>query len=142
MNQRKVWFVEGNIKTGKGVIAGILPYDDITLSNHFWQFSISGISFVSKTNISQSIYISTNLLQDVILTSSSQREIWNPYIHHLRLSGLSNSHSLPILWNPITSLSANVEFYIFNVLDKKPYILDAVLSLTVLFQKTNAILSF
>lgn len=132
---QKVWFVQGNTKTGRGVIKGVLPYIDIASSNSTWQFSITGVSFVSKTNISQSVYFSSNLLQDIILTSSSQRKIWNPYILHLRLSGLSNSYSLPQNWYTISNNCANVEFYITNLNDNKPYELSVEFSLTVVFRK-------
>lgn len=136
LERQKVWFVEGNIKTGKGIIKGLLPFVDIaSSSDSSWQFGITGLSFVSKTNISQSVYLSSNLLQDIILTPSSQRQIWNPYVIHLRLSGLSNSYTLPLIWYTITNHYQNVEFYVTNLLDKKPFDANLEVSLTVVFRK-------
>lgn len=138
-SEKKVFFLSGNLKNGKGNLEGRFPdcYNDPDNPKCQWQVNLSYISFISKSTspVNSLVYVSTNLIRDYKVNESGESEIWNPYLLHLNLTGTSNCISLSQTWLPLSSYSSKVVLYFTQISNNKPFVEDIDINVTILVER-------
>lgn len=138
-SEKKVFYLAGNLKEGKGTLEGIFPdcYNDPDIPKCQWQVNISYISFLAKENlpIDSLVFVSTNLIRDYKVNSFGETEIWNPYILHLHLLGSSKSYSIGQNWLPMSSFSTKIVLYFTEMSQNKAFTMDIDIKATIIVER-------
>lgn len=139
VSTKKIFFLSGNLKTGKGIIQGIFPscYNEPEKIKCEWQINVSFISFVNKTasELKDVILISTNLIRDTKINELGETEIWNPHILHIQLSGNSNSFQLGQNTFSMSSFSTLVTFYFTEMKSNMLFTSDVDIRITIILER-------
>ncbi len=136
---KKIFCLSGNLKEGKGIIEGTFPncYSDNDNPKCEWQITVSFVSFLNKTGsqLSDLIFVSTNLIRDNKVNNLGETEIWNPYILHLQLSGSSNCFALGQNSFTLSSFSSSVKFYFFDMKSSLLFMQDIDIKMSIILTK-------
>lgn len=139
MCTKNIFFLNGNLKKGKGIIQGTFPpcYNEPDYRKYEWKINVSYISFVNKTDVqlNELIFVSTNLIRDHKTNSLGEAEVWNPYILHLQFSGNLNSIYCGQNTLTLSSFSSSVVFFFTDVKNNKLFSQDVDINITIILER-------
>ncbi len=136
---KRIFFLSGNLKTGKGIIGGKFPncYNEPDNRKYEWQINVSFVSFINKTEseLNDLIFVSLNLIRDNKINNLGETEVWNPYILHLQFSGNSNSAKFGQNSFTLSSFSTSIAFYFTEMKNNELCTLDVDIKMTIILER-------
>ncbi len=137
---KKIFFLSGNLKKGKGRIEGTFPscYNEPESYKSDWQINVSFISFINNIDLQLNdlLLVSTNLIRDHKINNSGETEVWNPYILHLHFNGKSNSLSFgQNNFLTLSSFSSTIAFTFTDMKTNNLYSQAVEIKITIILER-------